>query len=134
MRIFGRQSIKLPHYLKHLKHHWFELKIISLHFGSNYSRVYGLRSQHCIISTSSVFIINHMNNVFIPWLPINNLLILTFLTSLCILTFNYLIITYTPLNYHCIPLNSLIITCMPLNYHMYHMKRPYYPFDVIIFK
>ena len=34
----------------------------------------------------------------------------------------------------CIPLNSLIIYYIPLNHHLYHLKRPDYPSDIIIFK
>ena len=82
MRIFRWQPIELSHCLQHLKHHEFKLKIISLHFGFNYFRIYGLRSQHYIVSNGFVSIIFHVNNIVTAWLPMNILSILTFFTSL----------------------------------------------------
>ena len=84
MEIFLWQSIELSHCLQHLKHYWFEFKMISLNFISDYSRIYGLKGQHCIVSNDFISIIYDVDNVVILWLPLVILPILTFLNSLCI--------------------------------------------------
>ena len=43
------------------------------------SRMYGLRSQHCVISNGSISIVRHVNNVVVPWFPLNTLSIQTFI-------------------------------------------------------